>query len=306
LRRRVADVGARGTYRPLDKEACVRNRSILTVLVVSLLLGISPLVADPMIQRGIDLFTTTSNGTTYYDFAQNPIPAGFFCEKSAAFTGRVALKGLPLATGSPGQIWGADTVIERLDDAAFDANGTAVTRIQFRALSLVSVAPVKTACGAFHVYVALAGKQRVTTMTIYRTQEGGGSFVAPLAVNARITFIPVKPARSKSARTLALTGSFTFPASSLPWSFRGGARTKRIGSVVVDTNGDLTPDTLLPGTSNFLPGRSPDRLTANKISDYGDCPCWEETCHIDPSTGKEHCTYPTLPPYCEMRLCAAY
>ena len=43
---------------------------------------------------------------------------------------------------------------------------------------------------------------RTTTMTIYRTEEGGGSFVAPLAVNARITFIPVKPARTKSARPL--------------------------------------------------------------------------------------------------------
>jgi hypothetical protein len=281
----------------------VRNRIVLTVLMASLLVSLPLLAADPTIQRGIDVFTTTANGSTYYDFAQNPLPAGFFCESSKAFTGRVALKGLPLSTGAPGQIWGADTVIERLDDAAFDANGTAVTHIQLRALSLVSVAPVKTACGAFHVYVSLTGKQRATTMTIYRTQEGGGSFVAPLAVNARITFIPVKPLRTKSARTLALTGSFTFPASPLPWSFQGSAKAKRISSAVVDTDGDLKPDTLLPGTSNFAPGRSPQM---NKMSDYGDCPCWEETCHTDPTTGKEHCTYPTLPPYCEMRLCMGF
>ncbi len=125
----------------------MRNRSVLAVLVVSLLLGLSPLAADPVIRHGIDLFTTTSNGSTYYDFAQNPIPAGFFCKGSKAFTSRVALKGLPLATGSPGQLWGADTVIERLDDAALDANGVAATRIQMRALSLVSIAPIKTACG---------------------------------------------------------------------------------------------------------------------------------------------------------------
>ena len=123
----------------------------------------------------------------------------------------------------------ADTVIERLDDAVFNAKGTAVTRIQFRALSLVSIAPIKTACGAFHVYVSLGGQQRVTTMNIHRTQEGGGSFVAPLAVDARMTFIPVKPARTKAARKLELTGSFTFPASPVPWSFTTGAMTKRIG-----------------------------------------------------------------------------
>lgn len=281
----------------------MRNRIVLTVLMVSLLVSLPLLAADPTIQRGIDVFTTTANGSTYYDFAQNPLPAGFFCDSSKAFTGRVALRGLPLVTGAPGQLWGADTVIERLDDAVFDANGAAVTRIRFKALSLVSVAPVKTACGAFHVYVSLAGKQRDTTMTIYRTQAGGGNFVAPLAVNARITFIPVKPLRNKSSRTLALTGSFTFPASPLPWSFQGGAKAKRIGSVIVDTDGDLKPDTVLPATSNFAPGRTP---RMNKISDYGDCPCWEETCHIDPSSGKEHCTYPTLPPYCQMMLCSGF
>ncbi|MEO6194149.1 MAG: hypothetical protein ABIS20_14165 [Thermoanaerobaculia bacterium] len=283
----------------------MRNRSVLAVLVVSLLLGLSPLAADPVIRHGIDIFATTADGTTSYDFAQSPIPADFFCKGSKAFTSRVALKGLPLATGTPGQLWNTDTVIERLDDAAFDANGVAVTRMRMRALSLVSIAPIKTACGSFHVYVSLGGKQRVTTMNIYRTQEGGGNFVAPLAVNARLTFIPVKPGRNKAARKLALDGSFTFPASPLPWSVADGAMAKRIGSVVVDTDGDLVPDTSLPSTSNFSPGSLPDRRTLSKgIGEY-DCPCWDGqlTCHTDPSTGKEHCTTPPRPDYCELRLC---
>jgi hypothetical protein len=276
----------------------VRNRPILAALMCSFLLGLSPLAADPTIQRGIDIFTTLGDGRTYYDFAQSPIPAGFFCKGSKAFTGRVVFKGLPLTTGAPGQLWDADTVIERLDDAVFDANGTAVTRIQFRALSLVSTAPIKTACGAFHVYVTLGGKQQVTTMSIYRTQEGGGNFVAPLAVNTRVTFIPVKPARNKAARNLELAADFTFPASPLPWSFPAGAQAKRIGSVAVDTNGDLTPDTLLPGTSNFSPGSSPDRITPK----FGTCPCPETICHRDPSTGKIHCTTAAPPPGCIQRL----
>jgi hypothetical protein len=162
----------------------------------------------------------------------------------------------------------------------------------------VSTAPIKTGCGAFHVYVSLGGKQRVTTMNIYRTQEGGGSFVAPLAVDVRLTFIPVKPARNKAARKLDLAGSFTFPASPLPWSFAEGATEKRIGSAVVDTNGDLAPDTLLPGTSNFSPGSSPDRFMLK----FGTCPCEEMTCHTDPSTGKMHCTTPPPPPGCIRRI----
>jgi hypothetical protein len=260
------------------------------LLVTALLLSISPLSAadNTVIKRGIDVFTTTANGKTFYDFAKNPIPAGFFCEKSEAFTGRVTLRGLPLETATPGQLRGTDTIIERLDDAAFDRNGVAVTRIQFRALSLVSIEPIRTSCGAYHAYVNLAGDQRVTTMRIQRTYESGGSFQAPLAVAVRMTFVPVK---GRNPRKLTLTGSFTFPATPIPWSLPAGTRMKQIGSLVVDTNGDLKPDTRLSGTSNFAPGWSPKLLTANWGG--GSCSvCEPETCHIDPSTNKEHCSGP--------------
>jgi hypothetical protein len=281
----------------LDKETCVRNKTILAVLGLSLLFGLSPSFADPILQRGIDIFTTAGDGRTFYDFSYNPIPADFFCRGSKAFTGRVAFKGLPLATGTPGQLWGADTVIERLDDAVFESNGIAETRIQFRALSLVSIAPVKTACGAFHVYITLGGKQRVTTMSILRTQEGGGTFSAPLAVDVRMSFIPVKkPARNKGTRTLELTESFTFPASPLPWSLTTGPMTMRTGPVFVDTDGDLTPDALLPGSTSFSAGQSPGRA---KIGG-GSCSCCpEQTCHAD--AGQEHCAY--LPMCPNMSSC---
>jgi hypothetical protein len=263
--------------------------------------GLSPLSADPVIQRGIDVFSTLGDGNTFYDFSQRPIPAGFFCNRSKAFTGRVALQGLPLATDPPNLLGNMDTVVERLDDAVFDDRGRAATRIRFRALSLVSIAPIKTACGAFHLYVSLAGNQRVTEMTIHRTEEGGGSFVAPLSVDVRMTFIPVKPVRNKVAAKLELTGNVTFPGNPIPWSFTRAPQTKRIGSVVVDTNGDLVPETLLPGTSNFLPVVSPSRLTPNKLWGY-DCPsCAEWTCHF--SDGEEHC-YSSVPPGCpNMPLC---
>jgi hypothetical protein len=155
-------------------------------------------------------------------------------------------------------------------------------------LSLVSIAPLKTSCGDFHVYVSLGGWQRVTSMTINRTQKGGGDFVAPLAVDARMTFISVKPTRNKEARRLELTGSFTFPPTPLPWSLRTSAMKRGIGPVAVDTDGDLIPDALLPGTSNFSPGWSPADLTLNKDGEIGGC-C--EVCHD--ADGEEHCYYPS-------------
>lgn len=266
----------------------MKKSSVLAALVFSLLLGLSPVAADPMIKHGIDVFTTPADGRTFYDFAQNPIPAGFFCRDSEPFTGRIAFKGLPLATGIPGQLRSSDTVVERLDDAVFNAQGTAMTRIQFRALSLVSIAPLKTACGAFHAYVSLNGKQRVTMMNIQRTQQGGGSFAAPLAVDIRLTFIPVKPAQGKNERKLSLTGRFTFPATSIPWSFIDGAKSSH--AVVVDTNGDQIPDRSLPGLSNFFPGRSPSSVSTAIVY----C-CPEYICHVQ--AGHEHCSYQN-PPNC--------
>ena len=276
----------------------MKNRTVLVAFVGSLLLGLSPLAADLTITRGIDVFVTPADGRTSYDFAKNPIPAGFFCKGSKPFTGRVAFKGLPLATKVPGQLANADTVVERLDDAAFDARGTATTRVQFRALSLVSIAPVRTGCGAYHAYVSLGGEQRVTTMNIHRTQEDGGTFVAPLAVDVRLTFVPVKPARGKAARKLELPGSFTFPAKPLPWSLTDRVTEKKASDIVVDTDGDLFPDTQLSGASNFVAGVSPGLVTRNKIE--GNC-CSEYVCHYtDPSTGKVHCAW-VVPPGCQDR-----
>ena len=60
----------------------MRNRTVFSGLVLSLLLGLSPLSADPLIRRGIDVFATRGDGKTFYDFSQSPIPAGFFCDRS--------------------------------------------------------------------------------------------------------------------------------------------------------------------------------------------------------------------------------
>jgi hypothetical protein len=239
-------------------------------------------VADPAIKPGIDVFATVGGGNTFYDFAKNPVPAGFFCDSSPAFTDRVALKGLPLETGTPGELRNTDTIIERLDEAVFDANGVAETRIQFRALSMVSIAPLKTSCGAFFVYVTLDGKQPVTKMRIQRSQPDGGSFRAPLAANVRLTFVPV---RGTTSRKLELKGSVRFPGKPIPWTFPGGKVLKHMETAVVDTNGDLRPDTRLPGTSNFTAGVPPTGLRSINAALSSDCTC---TCHA--ASGEYHCT----------------
>jgi hypothetical protein len=264
----------------------VRNRGIVAVFVAVVLCGLSPLAAAPVIERGIDVFTTTANGKTFYDFAANPIPAGFFCKGSPAFTGRVALKGLPLETEIPGQLLGSDTVVERLDDAPFDENGVAMTRVRFRALSLVSIAPIKTSCGAFYLYITLDGPQRATPMRIYRTHVQGGTFLAPLTAAVRMTFVPVK---GRSSRRLVLTGSVNFPGHHIPWSLDSNptVNMKRIRPAVVDTNGDLIPDSLLSGTSNFAPGWSPH---GNVLPKWCTTLCQPETCHT--AGGEQHCTGP--------------
>ena len=263
----------------------MKSRTLFAVLVSSLLLGPSLLSADSVIPRGIDSFSTAGNGRTFYDFSYNPIPAGFFCKGSKAFTGRVAFKGLPLATEPLGHLRNADTVVERLDDIVFNDKGVGSTRLEFRALSLVSIAPVKTSCGAFHLYVSLARQQRVTTMTVFRTHESGGHFVGPLAVDVRMTFIPVKPGRGKGARQLELTDRVTFPAIPLPWSLVAGTTALKTRPVRVDTDGDLIPDAQFPGTSNFSATES--------------CYCCPpEECHAN--EGHQHCYYP---PPCGMSCC---
>lgn len=250
-------------------------------LTVAFLLGISSFAAaDPVVRKGIDTFTTLADGKTYYDFAKNPIPAGFFCKSSPAYKSRVALRGLPLVTQVPGQLRNIDTVVQRLDDAAFNAEGIAWTRLQFSALSLVSTAPIQTSCGAYHVYVTLAGKQPVTKMRIERSHQLGGTFRGPLAAAVRMTFVPVK---GRNPRKLELDGSVEFPGkAALPWSFPAAANMKQIAPVVVDTDGDLRPDTRLPGTSNFATVISSN--LGGGIA--GNCAC-QEVCHA--AEGHEHC-----------------
>jgi hypothetical protein len=232
-------------------------RSRLGLFAVLLLVALPTFAADQVIQSGIDPWHTPGNGKTYVDFSQTPIPAGFFCSKSEPFTGRVVFRGIPIVTGEPGALGRTDTIVHRLDDAVFDKNGVARTRVQIRALHLVSVEPIRTACGAYNVEVRLNGEQPITSMLIVRENESGGRFFTPLAVNSKLVFMPV---RGGSNEILEIIDNVRFPANQgRPWADHAAPKqgVRRAGFVQVDTDNDRVPDTFLPGTSvNFFAGAS--------------------------------------------------
>jgi hypothetical protein len=233
------------------------RRSFILALVLSL--AALPAFASNVVYGGTDLWVTPANGSTYSDFAANPIPSGFFCSRSQAFTGKIVFKGAPLASDSPEVTLGADTIIQRLDDAVFDDSGKASTRLQVKALHLVSLAPVKTACGDWNVRASLTGgDQPVTRMRIFRDHGEGGRFVAPLALNVKLTFSPV----GRAGRSLELVQQVRLSAD--PRATWIADQNKTTGRYFrIDTNGDGRADTLVPGPSNFRAGiRSQDKRPA--------------------------------------------
>ncbi|MBW8875282.1 MAG: hypothetical protein JF614_10000 [Acidobacteria bacterium] len=251
-----------------------------------MVLAVPALAGNHTIYNGSDLWMTKGDGTTFADFTKQPLPAGFFCSKSEAFTGRIVLKGVPIAGGQPGVLGAADTIIQRLDNASFNKNGVAVTRIQMRAMQFQSVAPVQTACGQYNAFVTLDGQQPVTTMRILRDNEKGGRFFAPIFVNVKISFKPVGRATTEA---LELRKSLRFPpAVNAQWSDRGTTGAAREGFLKVDTDSDGIPDTFVPGASNFAAGR-PSVARKSAVLDQP-APIDGSGCHIEDEG--QHCPSP--------------
>jgi hypothetical protein len=245
--------------------------------ILALLFAVPAFAGNGVITNGIDLWQTPGTGGTFVDFVQEPLPAGFFCAGSAPFTGRVVFAGVPVKTNPNGALGGADTVIQRLDDAvftkglptfrpfalrgtdgmvrkvgpaAFRGREVATTRLQVRAISFAGVEPVKTACGSFDVKASLAGEQPVTEMIIVRDREEGGRFFAPLSLNVRLTFTPVA-----GGAPVEVVRPIEFPAKALSvWSDVPRGRAAFNGFVGVDSDADGGVDLMLPGTSNFAAG----------------------------------------------------
>lgn len=244
-------------------------------------------LADPgTVRKGIDAWSTVA-GQSHTSFADDPIPAGFFCEKSKAFTGTIALKGVPLATRPAQALGPVDTIVSRLDDAVFNDKGVATTRIRLTALSLASVEPIRTECGDYDVKVTLTGRQPTTTMRILRTEERGGRYEAPLALNVRLVFTPVGD--NQGARRELVHRIDLGPGTSSIWTY--AAKPRFDGPMWIDADGDGKPETQVRGDSNFLAGVAPIpavRLaswSAASTSPVPTCPpgtCLYQSCHCNP------------------------
>jgi hypothetical protein len=176
-------------------------RIVPCLLVAGLLSSLAALAAgEPRrIAAGFDPWQTLGSGATRYDFAAQPIPAGFFCAGSEPFRGAVDFEGVPLRTEPAGLLGTTDTVVERLDAAVFDERGVATTRLRARALHLLGTKLVENRCGAWKVTASLAGTQPVTRLTFYREDAYGGRFSADLKLRVQVTFTEV---RTGEARTL--------------------------------------------------------------------------------------------------------
>lgn len=86
------------------------------------------------VMAGNDEFETAGDGETFHDFGGSPIPANFFGSGSNAFSGLVALQGVPLAPGS-----NVDTVIQRHQTVSAPGGSTALT---MTGLSLRGMGPI--------------------------------------------------------------------------------------------------------------------------------------------------------------------
>ncbi|HEX4962987.1 MAG TPA: hypothetical protein VF173_19300 [Thermoanaerobaculia bacterium] len=274
-------------------KSALGGRLVLSCALLVLVAAV-PAFAVEAVQNGADLWHT-STGFTFTTFAENPIPADFFCPGSKPFRGTINLQGAPLATSPAGALGEIDTIVRRLDDAAF-TKGEAKTRIQLMALSLTSVQPIDTGCGLYDVTASLAGEQPVTEMRILRTSDFGGSYVAPLKLKVKLVFTPVTgQGERREVTNLVSLG----PGSKSVWAYAKGAAksaVKRTGNVMVDTNGDRVPDTLMPAPSNFVAGVAPAAAASDS-----DTLCDDKSCHC--ADGVTDPYYPNS--YCKHLHCVA-
>jgi hypothetical protein len=238
------------------------TRSTLLVALAVLLFAALPVAAAEPIQRGVDAWRTVPEAT-WADLSDNPLPAGFFCKDFPGFSGQLYMKGVPIMTEN-GLLPRTDTIVERLDDAAFNKRGVAVTRVRLLALQLTGVETFKTACGEYKVDVTLDGEQPLSRMRIIRENPKGGRYLVPLAVNAKLIFTRV----GDESERYEFADHVRFSPNPLNrWSYsRFSPAVKRIvNPMMVDTDWDGTPDTRVPAQSNFSPGSYNGAL--NKVTE---------------------------------------
>jgi hypothetical protein len=131
-------------------------------------------------------------------------------------------------------------------------------------------------------------------MKIIRQSPYDGRFEAPIAVNVRLTFVPI----SGVGEAKSLTRSLVFaPNPAAVWAHQPGTLGRTVATGIrVDSNGDKRPDLDLPGTSNFAAGWrltdvakgavSSPGFDATETANYTVAPI--RHCNAFPNCTKEH------------------
>lgn len=195
--------------------------TVVAALLIGLVVSVSG-ASGVFVAHGFDSFTTPSDGNTYHNFSDSPVPAGFFNNPGSSgssnqYTGAVPLKGVPL----PNQ-GGADTVIQRDQDVT--TPGT--TTLTVVGLSLASISPLTITFSDNHteqwnMSVGLSQIQSSTgSMTIYDNGSGGGTFDSSITIVPRFTFTRVSDGLVK----VWDTGSSPAPAGTANGTQAAGAQ----------------------------------------------------------------------------------
>jgi hypothetical protein len=149
------------------------------------------------IPSGFDLFSTAPEGALF-NFAQVPIPAGFFSSKSEPFTQLVRFQGRPLPRAHFGglDVTHVDTIVQRKHSVSLPAPypSKAVVPVEIVALALESVEPIRVRVGDRTEFWDLLGelsehRPSDGRMTITKLNEEGGVFDSELTVFPVFRFV---------------------------------------------------------------------------------------------------------------------
>jgi hypothetical protein len=194
---------------------------------VALLLA-APAWAD--VPPGFDLFETDPQQTLFSFRDQAEIPADFFDQGSAPFSGDVAFGGNPLLTFMGKDVGDADTVVERTQAAVLPSPfpATAQSPVELRALSLVGIEPIQVDVGgATQLWdvgaEASASRPSSGSIDIVQQSKGGGTFDSRLTVYPKFTFTRLSDGRRRVLDVGALPDGtrpddgLVLSSSGVPW-----------------------------------------------------------------------------------------
>ena len=156
------------------------HATVLAVLLATLA-AVPVLATFDMIKKGTDYWRTPGNGTTQFTFPDGDVENLCNTSPQSGWDHKISLRGIP----AQGSDW--DSAVARLDNAQFDKSGNALTRVQFQALTMTSIAASDTPCGKLFWTARLAKvKQPITEMRITKKSDKGGVFFADLALRVEL------------------------------------------------------------------------------------------------------------------------